>query len=240
MSMTANKTVTAVFDGNCTPNATRCVRTDPGVQERCSADGTWVTEGCDAWRVCAADTCRVACGMTSAPADPTLCLLPIADGVNDGEWWYLLDERVGYGTYAAARTETRFGDYAAIRPAPGEDWPFVWRLGGSDIVVTYFRLDQFGAYRHPALGYRARRAGVQTPSAGGLFVGIYNPTSSIGDCTAPTTLAWSADACTVVTPLNESLDYAGGVNNLVLGPRWPIGGVLDLVDVNYAYLTISP
>src|SRR6185503_6178068 len=166
---------------------------NPGAQERCSTDGTWVEESCDAWKLCAADACRAICGMTSVPADPTVCMLPIADGVNNGEWWYWSAETSEVPTYVVVRTGTRFGGYAEIRPAPGEDWPFMWRLGASDIIATYFRLDQFDSYRHPALGYRVRTAGVQSASASGPFIVIRGPTDFIGSCIRPAAPTWTTD-----------------------------------------------
>jgi hypothetical protein len=245
--MTASKTVTAIFDGNCTPDATRCVHGDITVQERCSAAGMWTQESCGSWTACAADACRAVCGMTSAPADPTLCFLPIADGVNDGEWRYWNDpEHLGSLELVAPGTQTRLGAAPEILPAPGQDWPFMWRLRTSDHSAMYFRLDQFvplGPYRHPALGYRAQRAGVQPASAGGFIGTLYGIYSSagIGSCISQITPTWTADACSVVTPLNQAFDYTGGANEMLLSVYAPFrGGVLDLLDLNYTYLTIAP
>jgi hypothetical protein len=247
ISMTASKTVTAIFDGNCTPDATRCVHGDITVQERCSAAGMWTQESCGSWTACAADACRAVCGMTSAPADPTLCFLPIADGVNDGEWRYWNDpEHLGSLELVAPGTQTRLGAAPEILPAPGQDWPFMWRLRTSDHSAMYFRLDQFvplGPYRHPALGYRAQRAGVQPASAGGFIGTLYGIYSSagIGSCISQITPTWTADACSVVTPLNQAFDYTGGANEMLLSVYAPFrGGVLDLLDLNYTYLTIAP
>lgn len=239
MSMTASKTVTALFGGNCTPDATRCVSGDIAVQERCSSAGTWMQENCGAWRVCAADACRVACGMTSAPADPTLCVLPIADGVNDGEWSYWTDARVNSPTDVIAETVTRLHTSAEIRPAPGEDWPFMWHLGASDGVAAFFRLDQFGPYRHPVFGYRLRRAGVQPASTTGIIIEIFGSSDAISSCVSSATSTWTANACSVVTPYNQSFDYTGNFNGMLLAIERN-NGVIDLVDVNYAYLTIAP
>jgi hypothetical protein len=238
MSMTSNKTVTAIFGGNCTPDATRCVSGDIEVQEHCSAAGTWMQESCDPWSLCAANACRAACGMTSAPADPTLCVLPIADGVNDGEWIYWTDTRVNYSTHVIAGTLTRLDTSAEIRPAPGEDWPFMWRLRASDITAALFRLDQFGSYRHPVFGYRMRKAGVQTAPVG-VIVGIFGASNTIGSCDSSTSSTWTANTCSVVTPANQLLDYAGDFNSMILGIK-KTNGVIDLLDLNYAYLTIAP
>lgn len=243
MSMTASKTVTAIFDGNCTPDATRCVSGDITLLERCGAAGTWTQESCNPWTACAADTCRAVCGMPSIPADPTLCFLPIADGVNDGTWRYWNDPNVKSPDFVTAEATTRSGEPAEILPAPGQDWPFMWRLRASDFTATYFGLDQFGPYRHPALGYRAQRAGVQPANAGGFIgtsFGIY-ATPSIGSCTSQIASTWTADTCSVVTPLNQAFDYTGGANEMLLSVYAPFrGGVLDLLDLNYTYLTIAP
>lgn len=237
VSMTANKTVTAIFDGSCTPDTTRCVSQNIEVQERCNA-GTWMQESCGAWRVCAAGTCRAACGMTSAPADPTLCVLPIADGVNDGEWSYWTDDRVTPPGYVIAGTLTRLETSADILPAPGEDWPFMWRLGASDVAAAFFKLDQFGPYRHPVFGYRARKAGDQTAPVG-FIIGIFGAGNAIGSCAAAASSTWKADTCSVATPDDQSFDYTGEFNGMLLAIE-KHNGLIDLLDVNYAYLTIAP
>jgi hypothetical protein len=246
MSMTENKTVTAVFDGNCTPDATRCVGGNIEVQERCNAAGSWTQESCGAWQLCAAGACHVACGMTFAPVDPTLCVLAIADGVNDGEWLYWNDAaHISSPTYAEAGTVTRFRGSAEVLPAPEEEWPFMWRLRANDDVIAAFRLDQFGPYRHPRFGYRTREAGVQTSTADGFKVAIFNSTDIVRSCISLTTTMWTAGTCSAETPYNQALDYARGANGIELSNS--IGlvvekheGVIDLLDVNYAYLTIAP
>jgi hypothetical protein len=238
MSMTANKTVTAMFGGSCSPDAIRCVSGDIEVQERCSAAGTWTQESCGSWRLCAAGACRPACGMTSAPADPTLCVLPIADGVNDGEWSYWTDARVEPPTEVIAGTVTRLDTSAEIQVAPEADWPYMWRLGANDLAAAFFKLNQFGTYRHPAFGYSARKAGIQADPAG-FIIGIFGPSDIIGSCVSSATSTWTANTCSVVTPYNQSFDYTGSRNGMLLTlEKHP--GVLDLLDVNYAYLTIAP
>ena len=168
-------------------------------------------------------------------------MLPIADGVNDGEWHYWTDGLVEFPTYVVARTEAGPNRSAEIRPAPGEAWPFMWRLRAADVAVAVFRLDQFVPYRHPAFGYRVRAAGVQPALVNGFFIGLKGPTDDIGSCTSVATSTWTADACAAMTPYNQAFDYDGGVNGMFLSIRFPaLGGVVDFLDVNYAYLTIAP
>jgi hypothetical protein len=238
MSMTANKIVTAIFGSHCMPNATRCVHEHPELQERCSTAGTWMEESCAPWKVCAANTCRAICGITSAPTDPTLCVVPIADGVNDGEWRYWTDPQVDPRTYVAAGTSTPQNTIAEIRPAPGEAWPFMWRLRVGDTAGAFFKLNQFGPFRHPLLGARTRRAGIQAGFSG-FIIGMFGPTTTVGSCVSSATSTWAAGTCSAATPHNQSFDYAGGFNSMLLNIQRR-NGTIDLLDVNYAYLTIAP
>jgi hypothetical protein len=243
MTMTGSKTVTASFNvaAICTPGATRCVSGDIEVQERCNAGGTaWVEEGCGAWRLCAKTTCRVACGMSTAPASPAICLVPIADGVNNGEWSYWTDSRLAVSTYVHARSQTNAGGYAPIYGAAAEAWPYTWSIGSMDIVGFEFKLNQFGAYKHPILGFRARRAGIVTGYVNNFLIGVFSPTATLGSCSLLATFGWTADSCNV-GGLSTSLNYVGGWNSMLLSITGDgYGGAIDLMDVNYVYLTIAP
>jgi uncharacterized repeat protein (TIGR02543 family) len=244
VAMTGDKTATATFNLNpiCTPAATRCVGGNIEVQEKCNAAGSaWVQEACGAWRLCASATCRVACGMTTAPANPTVCLVPISDGVNNGEWTYWTDSRLGYPTYVLARSQTGSGGYAPIYGESGETWPYSWNISSQDLVGVQFRLDQFGYSKHPSLGYRAKRSGIVTGYVNNFLIGIFASGTTLGSCTTTAGLAWSANTCNVGTPMNQQFNYAGAWNSMLLSITGDgFGGAIDLMDVNYVYLTIAP
>jgi hypothetical protein len=243
MAMNASKVVTATFAGLCTPSATRCVSRNPRVQERCTEAGKWIAETCTGWALCAAGACRPTCGTVVIPTQPTLCLVPIGDGVNDGEWFVWNNGLVASPTNVVAWTQDRLRDPVVIRPAPGERWPFVWRLGPSDAAGAAFKLNQFKPYRHPTLAYRARLAGAQPGAAFNAFgVGAFAPSGQVGGCFTPaTSTTWTETACNIATPYNQSFDYGGGTNMMLLEIDGPLGGgVTDLMDVNYLSLAIGP
>ena len=241
VAMTATRTVTASFSGTCTPDETRCIAGDPGDQERCSAAGVWTQESCDPLTFCAANTCRVLCGMTSPPVNPTLCFAPIADGVNDGEWTYAASQ-LNPGTYVLTGTSTSLQQPAEILPAPGQDWPFAWRLDVGDVATVLFQLQQFGSFQHPAFGYRAQMAGIHATLSPDRFdIDIRNSRDSIGNCLLPASSTWATGTCKVVTPTNQLFNYIGGYNLMGIGILTPkAGGIIDLIDLNFVSLTIAP
>jgi len=244
VTMSANRTVTATFNlaQVCTPSATRCTTGNIEVQERCNASGTaWVQEACGTWRLCAKDTCRVACGMSSAPTNPTVCLVPIGDGVNNGEWTYWTDGRLASGTYVHARSQTNAGGYAPIYSEAAEVWPYSWSIGSMDLVGVEFRLDQFGYTKTPRLGFRARRAGIVTGYVNHFLTGAFSPTLTIGNCSELATFSWTNTSCFVPSPLNQSFNYTGGFNSMLLSITGDgLGGAIDVMDVNWVYLSIEP
>jgi hypothetical protein len=244
MTLNANKTVTATFNPTvCTPSTqTRCVAGNIEVQERCNASGSgWVQVACPAWTLCASGTCRTACGMTSTPVNPTVCLVPIQDGVNNAEWAYWTDSRMAQGTYVLARSQTGSGGYAPRYSEPGEVWPYSFSISSSDIAGVQFKLNQFGAYKHTRLGFRARRAAVITGYPCNFLVGIFAGSSTLGNCSMSANFSWTSTYCYVGTPMNQSFNYAGGWNSMLLSITGDgFGDPIDLMDVNYVWLSVEP
>ena len=54
-------------------------------------------------------------------------------------------------------------------------------------------------------------------------------------------VSWQADDCYVGAPYNQQFNYSGGWNGMLLSITGDgFGGTIDLLDVNYVYLSIEP
>jgi hypothetical protein len=179
--------------------------------------------------------------MTASPAYPTICMYPNHDGVNDGEWFTWYDSTVAFPTPVTGRSVTGGGGYASIYSS-GQTWPYAWSISSSDSVGFSFRLSQFGTYRHPKLSFRAKRSNIITGYVNNYLVGVFNGSNSIGQCVwGPVSFSWQSTYCSVTTPYNQQLNYSGGWNGLLLSITGDgFGGAIDLLDVNYLFLTIEP
>jgi hypothetical protein len=245
MSMTASKSVQANFNviPICIPSATRCVTGNIQIQERCNAQGTaWVDQACAAWNLCAASQCRVACGFNSAPINPTACLVPIGDGVNNGTFAYWTDSKMAQPAEISGVSQTAARAPAPIISAPGEVWPYAWSIGSADEVGFQFKLNQFGGiFKEPSLAFRAKRAGLVTGNVNDFFTGVFTPAGRLGTCSQLATFGYTASSCTVFTPLNLGLNYTSGINTFLFSIAADVfGGAIDLMDVNYISLTVAP
>ena len=170
-------------------------------------------------------------------------MVPNDDGVNSGEWAIRSTETLDVPTYVTGRSQTSSGGYAPVYSASGRTWPYAWNIGSQDIVGFRFKLNQFGALsKHPRLSFAAKRSGILTGYTNRYHVGIFNVPNLVGTCLwGPVPYLWASDSCFVGTPLNQQLNYAGGWNEILLSITGDgFGGTIDLLDVNYVYLSIEP
>jgi hypothetical protein len=168
-------------------------------------------------------------------------MVPNADGINNGEWitWY--DNRLAVPTYVTGRSLTNAGGTAPVYSS-GLSWPYAWSIGWQDVVAMQFKLNQFGAYRHTRLGFKAQRAGILTDNMNNYSVGVFNGNTMTSSCIwGPVPYYWQADDCYVGEPYNPQFNYSGGWNGMLLSITGDgFGGTIDLLDVNYVYLSIEP
>ena len=161
--------------------------------------------------------------------------------MNNGEWLTWYDNRLTVPTYATGRSYTDTGGYAPVYNS-GLTWPYAWSIAWDDVVAMQFKLNQFGAYRHPKLSFKAKRAGILNDNLNNYLVGIFNAGTAIAQCAwGPVSYSWQNTYCSVSTPYNQQLNYSGGWNGMLLSITGDgFGGTIDLLDVNYVYLTIEP
>jgi hypothetical protein len=131
----------------CTPGETRCIAGTPGGMEICSALGTWTFSSCAPYQLCTDSMCRPACGLSSTPAMPFLCVVPNRDRVNDGVL-LLASDALLLPPYTAAGVRRNSDSDARVRTAPTERhpyWPYEWEIPSSTISDNVggiaFRLD---------------------------------------------------------------------------------------------------
>jgi uncharacterized protein (DUF2141 family) len=233
----SNTTCTTV--ASCpTLNQTRCVAGDINVVETCTSAG-WNQSNCPTYSLCSSDACRTVCEMTSTPTSPTLCIVPNADGKNNGEWAVWSDSKLAVPAYASGGSTNNTNNRAPVYTS-GQTWPYAWSISSSYSAYVQFKLNQFGGTRSPRLAFRAKRAGVLTQNVNNYIVGVFNGNTSIGTCNwGPVPYAYANDSCTVTSPYNAQLNYSGGLNSLLFSITGDgFGGTIDLLDVNYIKLIV--
>jgi hypothetical protein len=244
VTMNASRTVTASFSVAtiCTPGQKRCITGDIDAEETCNASGTaWTMSYCPGFSLCSQNACRTVCDMTATPLYPTLCMVPNGDGKNDGEWLMWSSSTLAVPTYADGRSVTGSGGYAPIYSS-GLGWPYAWSISWQSMVELSFKLNQFGGYRHPHLFFKAKRSGIVNDGTNNYSVGVFNGSTMIASCIwGPVSYSWQTADCYVGFPYNQQLNYSGGWNTLglsITGNGW--GNGIDLLDVDYVYITIEP
>jgi hypothetical protein len=231
----------------CTPGETRCVVGNIEAVQTCTNLGngsvTWLQSTCSNWHLCSNSACRVICGITvGTPLYPTLCIVPNADGVNNGEWitWY--NNNLTVPTYVNGGTSVN-GNPNVHAPitSSGLTWPYKWRLTPQDIVYVQFRLDQFGQYRSPRLDFYAKRANVITNVTNRYRINVVSSGLVIATSHLAASTSWGSGTISITSPVNGQLDYAGDWNMMQLSiTDSGSGGPIDDLDVNYMKLTIEP
>lgn len=170
-------------------------------------------------------------------------MVPNADGVNNGEWLTWYDNRLAVPTYVTGRSTTSTFGYAPVYSS-GLTWPYAWNIGSGDNVGLSFKLNQFGA-KHPRLAFKSKRSGIIS-GVDNYLIGVWNGSSYIAWCGGPgsgalVSYSWESQDCFVPSPYNSQLNYSGGLNGMYLSITGDgFGGAIDLLDVNYVYLSIEP
>ncbi|MEO7730094.1 MAG: fibronectin type III domain-containing protein [Kofleriaceae bacterium] len=228
----------------CTPSATRCVAGAITSLQTCNSAGSdWVTGACPAFSLCSNSQCRVVCELSSAPTNPTLCVVPNQDGVNNGEWLYWSDSRLASPANTHGGSIRSGGGGGAPVISSGQAWPYAWSMSPTDNAFTQFKLNQFSFPRSQRLSFRAKRAGVLTSAVNNYLVGIFNgQSSSISQCIfGPVPFGYTTTSCFNGPPFGSQLSYNGTFNSMLLGITGDgFGGPIDILDVNWIALSIEP
>jgi len=218
----------------CTAAATRCVAGDPGLIDVCNPDGTaWARQGCADFQLCAAGACHAVCEITATPANPTVCIVPVRDDVNDVVWVMSSDPLLAMPTYV------RFSASPALPRQPAQDtWPSAWRIAMQGYVGVQFTLNQFGGgTRHPRLWVRGKLADA---SPGLLFdVNLYAAGTNFAYCEFSFPATWTTDNCNALDPFAGQFNYAGQFNEMRVVVPLQLGNT-NRLDVNYIKLEIQP
>jgi hypothetical protein len=109
------------------------------------------------------------------------------------------------------------------------------------MAYVQFKLSQFSDPQIQTLTYRAQRAGVLADPTN-YQVGIFKDATSVASCSSGAVpFAWATASCRNGAPYDAELDYSGGWNSMDLSVTGDgFGDPSDLLDVNYAMLTIAP
>jgi hypothetical protein len=228
-------------DQICAPSETRCIAGDIGKFQRCNASGSaWEDPAtCSGLSLCSDRQCRVVCEMTSTPVNPTLCLFPNRDGVNDGEWRFWTDSRLASPANTGGGSKADAGGQAPVINS-GETWPHAWRISAVDFTFAQFKLNQFSFPRSQRLAFRAKREGVISNGTSNFFVGAFNGAGAlISNCTfGPVPFSYITTSCLNGAPLGGRMSYDGSFNTMLLSITG--SGVPDFLDVNWIKLSIEP
>lgn len=227
----------------CTPSGTRCVAGNISAVQTCNAAGTaWTQTSCPAFSLCSNLQCRPVCDLTSAPANPTLCVVPNHDGVNNGEWLYWSDSRLASPANATGGTRTQGGTTAPVLTS-AEAWPYAWSISSVDAAFAAFKLSQFAPPRSQRLAFRAKRAGTVGTVTNNFLVGVFNGQSTlISKCQfGPVPFSYATTSCFNGSPFGGELSYDGSTNTMLLTITGDgAGGLPDLLDVNWFALSVEP
>jgi len=179
--------------------------------------------------------------MTSTPVNPTLCIFPNQDGINDGEWLYF-DPLLSAPDKATGGSATSAGASAPIF-STDQSWQYAWSLTSHDIAYAQFKLNQFTAPRAQRLTFRAQRAGTVNSGTNRFSVDTFDGNHTlIASCLGgPVPFSWTTSSCFIDDSLGNRLSYDGKLNTMSLtitddGTRNPI----DVLDVNWIKLSIEP
>jgi hypothetical protein len=227
----------------CAPSETRCVAGAIASQQTCNATGTaWVSSTCQGFSLCSNRQCRVVCDLNSPPANPTLCVVPNQDNVNNGEWLYWSDSRLAFPANTRGGS-LRNGSSPAPVISSGQVWPYAWSISQNDSAFTQFKLNQFSFPRSQRLSFRAKRAGIVATAINNFLIGIFNGRSTlISRCLfGPVPFAYTTTSCFNGPPFGSQLSYDGTFNSMLLSITGDgFGGLVDNLHVNWVALSIEP
>ncbi len=240
VDLTSNRSVIATFDSTsiCTVGQTRCVAGSVSSVETCNGTA-WTSGTCGSTELCANGRCRAVCGLTATPAFPSVCMVPIQDGVNNGAWWWSSDTRLSNPANATGAVFSTGMTPASIYSDVTQSWPYYWNLTDNGLASIQFKLAGFMAGRTVYLRYRARRSGVTGIGYPSRYVYVWfnngNPVDSSASAAHVSYLFTTA-----LTSTTAALNYSATLWNTaglsITGDG--LGHAADLLDVNWLLLEV--
>lgn len=232
----------------CVQGASSCVPGAPQKVSVCNAAGSWTTGDCPAWTLCTNDRCVPVCdGLPSSTEGSVICLVPNADGKNNG-LLFVTNDVARLGESGKQSTIVSGVGTASVVASGGQQWPYAW-FGLSPIALIGFKLATFPSSIHKiSIWVRNRRSGSTSQSTRQFFFAKRSSTEAPFSTgfVSPPGLTW-ANATTWIdsnppAPTTAQFNYSSNTFNFV---GWSTAGdgdgnVGDAMLVNWMLLAIKP